>query len=74
MLKKMICPNCGTELENDARWADVDEGFQCVNCDLDFDANGNEIVECSEDEARDYEMTSFMNDKAARKSYEWGDK
>lgn len=43
MLKKMNCPHCNTELENDALWADVPEGFQCATCGIDFDEEGREI-------------------------------
>lgn len=41
MIKKMNCPSCGTELMNDALFADVDEGFQCAKCGKDFDEDGN---------------------------------
>lgn len=43
MKKRMNCPYCGTTLDNDALWAEVDEGFQCVNCGKDYDEEGEEI-------------------------------
>lgn len=44
MIKRMICPSCGTLLDNDALWGDFPEGFQCVKCDKDFDEDGEEIL------------------------------
>ena len=43
MKKRMNCPYCGTTLDNDALWAEVDEGFQCANCGKDYDEEGEEI-------------------------------
>lgn len=44
-MKKMNCPYCDTELENDNLWADVPSGFQCAKCGKDFDEDGQEITE-----------------------------
>lgn len=43
MIKKMTCPSCGMELENEALFANVAEGFQCAECDKDFNEDGEEI-------------------------------
>ena len=43
-MKKMNCPYCGTELENDNLWADVPSGFQCARCGKDYDEDGQEIT------------------------------
>ena len=48
MIKRMNCPYCGTVLDNDALWAQVEEGFQCAKCGKDYDEDGEEITERSQ--------------------------
>lgn len=43
MKKKMNCPYCGTELENDGLWIEGEDGFQCAKCGKDYDEEGKEI-------------------------------
>ena len=43
MKKKMNCPYCGTELENDGLWIKDEDGFQCAKCGKDYDEEGKEI-------------------------------
>jgi transposase-like protein len=45
MIKKMNCPSCGMELMNNALFAEVEEGFQCAECNKDFNQDGEEIEE-----------------------------
>ena len=43
MKKKMNCPYCNTELENDGLYIDGEDGFQCAKCGKDYDGDGKEI-------------------------------